>query len=303
MLNTGLKNFFKNLIYVFVPMGIIYLFLILFTFDFIFGFIDDLGVMLNDALKLVEQSVESSGAEIQDFIAYAEGQIDWNLGLSSIIKQIIDTNWIGNTLTGFFETLDISVAGFSDSINAIINTFIDSVKSRLVVGFVVFFIGVALANFLTGCLLRRKTARRTAKQFVVNWLLTPIFNALLGTALLLVATVIKEYTLLLIVAVVIVYVVMSLLFAWIIYRDNSLKIKEIVNFKNVALSIAVAVIILIINIVIFFLVAIFSKAIAILLLVPLLIYSIKIIDYNADSYTIATVKIKQINEVVNVEAQ
>lgn len=289
MLKTGLKNFFKNFIYIFVPMGIIYLFAILFTYGFVFNCIKDLGVMLNDTLHLVEQSVESSGSEIQDFIAYAEGQIDWNAGLLSIIKQIIDTNWLNSTVTGFFETLDVSVVGFSDSILLIINRFTDSVIAGLIVGLVIFFIGVALANFLTGYLLRRKTAKRTAKQFLVNWLLNPVFNALLGTALLWITTIIKGYALLLVIAVVLVSVIMSLTFSWLIYKDKYLKWKNVVNSKNVALCIATAIIIVGIDIAIFFLTAIFSVAIAILLLVPLLIYSFKIIDFNADSYILSVV--------------
>lgn len=284
MLKKALTNYFKNALYVFVAMGIIYLILIIVVFLFVMNTVQNLGVMFGDIFDLIGNSVSLSGNAVEEFIDYTVDKIDWNADFVSIVKQIMDTNWIKTSIEGFLHTLNVSTENFTTEFDIILQNCLSSVITNLVVAISLLFAGVYFAGVATGYLVRRKTAKKNMKQVILNFIFSPLFLALTVFVLMWLAMLIKGYVLILLVVLGLVYEAISLTQAWFIYGRGKIKYKQAVNLKNVGSNVLAAVIIIAIVIALFVLLSFISKFIAVLVIVPVAVYSVNIIGVNADSY-------------------
>lgn len=284
MLKKALTNYFKNALYVFVAMGIIYLILIIVVFLFVMNTVQNLGVMFGDIFDLIGNSVSLSGNAVEEFIDYTVDKIDWNADFVSIVKQIMDTNWIKTSIEGFLHTLNVSTENFTTEFDIILQNCLSSVITNLVVAISLLFAGVYFAGVATGYLVRRKTAKKNMKQVILNFIFSPLFLALTLFVLMWLAMLIKGYVLILLVVLGLVYEAISLTQAWFIYGRGKIKYKQAVNLKNVGSNVLAAVIIIAIVIALFVLLSFISKFIAVLVIVPVAVYSVNIIGVNADSY-------------------
>ena len=284
MLKKALKNYFSSALYIFVAMGIIYLILIIVVFLFVMNTVQNLGVMFGDISDLIGNSVSLSGNAVEEFIDYTVDKIDWNADFVSIVKQIMDTNWIKTSIEGFLHTLNVSTENFTTEFDIILQNCLSSVITNLVVAISLLFAGVYFAGVATGYLVRRKTAKKNIKQVILNFIFSPLFLALTVFVLMWLAMLIKGYVLILLVVLGLVYEAISLTQAWFIYGRGKIKYKQAVNLKNVGSNVLAAVIIIAIVIALFVLLSVISKFIAVLVIVPVAVYSVNIIGVNADSY-------------------
>lgn len=284
MLKKALKNYFSSALYIFVAMGIIYLILIIVVFLFVMNTVQNLGVMFGDISDLIGNSVSLSGNAVEEFIDYTVDKIDWNADFVSIVKQIMDTNWIKTSIEGFLHTLNVSTENFTTEFDIILQNCLSSVITNLVVAISLLFAGVYFAGVATGYLVRRKTAKKNIKQVILNFIFSPLFLALTVFVLMWLAMLIKGYVLILLVVLGLVYEAISLTQAWFIYGRGKIKYKQAVNLKNVGSNVLAAVIIIAIVIALFVLLSFISKFIAVLVIVPVAVYSVNIIGVNADSY-------------------
>lgn len=284
MLKKALKNYFSSALYIFVAMGIIYLILIIVVFLFVMNTVQNLGVMFGDIFDLIGNSVSVSGNAVEEFIDYTVDKIDWNADFVSIVKQIMDTNWIKTSVEGFLHTLNVSTENFTTEFDIILQNCLGSVITNLVVAISLLFAGVYFAGVATGYLVRRKTAKKNIKQVILNFIFSPLFLALTVFVLMWLAMLIKGYVLILLVVLGLVYEAISLTQAWFIYGRGKIKYKQAVNLKNVGSNVLAAVIIIAIVIALFVLLSFISKFIAVLVIVPVAVYSVNIIGVNADSY-------------------
>ncbi len=284
MLKKALKNYFSSALYIFVAMGIIYLILIIVVFLFVMNTVQNLGVMFGDISDLIGNSVSLSGNAVEEFIDYTVDKIDWNADFVSIVKQIMDTNWIKTSIEGFLHTLNVSTENFTTEFDIILQNCLGSVITNLVVAISLLFAGVYFAGVATGYLVRRKTAKKNMKQVILNFIFSPLFLALTVFVLMWLAMLIKGYVLILLVVLGLVYEAISLTQAWFIYGRGKIKYKQAVNLKNVGSNVLAAVIIIAIVIALFVLLSFISKFIAVLVIVPVAVYSVNIIGVNDDSY-------------------
>ena len=284
MLKKALKNYFSSALYIFVAMGIIYLILIIVVFLFVMNTVQNLGVMFGDISDLIGNSVSLSGNAVEEFIDYTVDKIDWNADFVSIVKQIMDTNWIKTSVEGFLHTLNVSTENFTTEFDIILQNCLGSVITNLVVAISLLFAGVYFAGVAMGYLVRRKTAKKNMKQVILNFIFSPLFLALTVFVLMWLAMLIKGYVLILLVVLGLVYEAISLTQAWFIYGRGKIKYKQAVNLKNVGSNVLAAVIIIAIVIALFVLLSFISKFIAVLVIVPVAVYSVNIIGVNADSY-------------------
>lgn len=293
MLKKALKNYFSSALYIFVAMGIIYLILIIVVFLFVMNTVQNLGVMFGDISDLIGNSVSLSGNAVEEFIDYTVDKIDWNADFVSIVKQIMDTNWIKTSVEGFLHTLNVSTENFTTEFDIILQNCLGSVITNLVVAISLLFAGVYFAGVATGYLVRRKTAKKNMKQVILNFIFSPLFLALTVFVLMWLAMLIKGYVLILLVVLGLVYEAISLTQAWFIYGRGKIKYKQAVNLKNVGSNVLAVVIIIAIVIALFVLLSFISKFIAVLVIVPVAVYSVNIIGVNADSYISELSEIKK----------
>lgn len=291
MIKTSFKNFFKNLIYVFIPMGILYLFLLIAVFSLAGTAFNAVSNAVSDMAQLVGESVEQSEVELQQFLSEAFAKIDWNGNIFVTIKTIIETKWLTTTVQDFFRTLNQTTEGFDEELAQIIAQLKNSIVGGVAIAGVLSLLGVICANYATRFAVRSRLAvKRNFKQFVVAYTLVPLFQTVLLVASLALLATIRYYSLIVFFVFVALIGVVSLCSSYLVYRNNSLKLKDVLTVKNVLKHLAVLCILAVINIALALLLWQLSPLFALLLVVPLVIYSANIADVNTDCYVCSLVE-------------
>lgn len=290
MIKNALKNVFKNSIFIFVAMGIVYLVILLALFWLISAFTGNIGDTFNKLGALINDSSVQSSTAVTEFLGYAFGQINWHGNFFATIRQIISTEWIQNTVKGFFETLDVSAEGFGEQFTLIIDGFFETFISQIVAFAAVCAIGIMLANLATRFAIRRRSARRNIKRTIFAFTITPILQSAMIIIIFVTAILIGYFAILAFVAIVIAAEMLSLIFSWLVYKDESLKLKDVFTLKNILQNLAVRGILYASCALLAVLLWLINPLIAILLTIPVIIYIENIIEINTDSFVSETVK-------------
>lgn len=293
MVKNSLKNFGKNLVYSFVPMGTVYLFMLLAIAIFVSSALQNLSVTLNKIVETVGASMEQSSASVDDFLAYAFGRIDWNGNFFGILKKIVDMNWVSETVKGFFETLSASTEGFDAQINGIVSAFFDKMSVDIGVAVSLVAVGVWVANSVTRYVLRRRTAKRGIRNFLIAHTLVPFVQSIVVFVAGILFAFIKWFAILALFGAVALWAVVSLMNSYLIYcgKDVPITLKDVITRRNVISHLLVALIVLAIDIVLFVALWFIKPILSVLIIVPFLIYSINIVDLGSDSYVLGLVNI------------
>lgn len=293
MIQKSLKNFFQNLVYIFIPMGIVYLCLLVTIFFLISTIFNSLGMTIQELAELIHASVSSSTTSVQDFLSYAMNQIDWNQGFLETIEEVLDTNWIQSTLSGFFETISASTVGFEEEFTQIIENFASTMIFSFIFAVVFSFLGILFANFITRFVLRRKTAKRNMKKFIIAHTIVPITQSILIALSCVLVVYIQYYTILVVIFSLGLLSVISLLSSWIVYKNSNLKLKDVLNMKHIAQHLGFIAIVIGMNIVFGTILMFINPLFAILLMIPIVIYSLNMIDLNTDAYVSSLITVEE----------
>ena len=288
MIKSSLKNYFKNLPYLFVPMGIIYLFAVFSAVMLVERTVNAAGVMLDGFVELFSSTVNNASGIVGDYFDYAFSQIDWNGNFFDTVSEVVNTDWVRTTVVGFLETLDVTVADFGDKAQALVGDFVGAIRTRIIAAVVVIVLAVAIAGFVTRKVLRRANAKRGFLKMIVAWL----FETIIVTAVTVLAVYLSARFTFALPATVTVYVIitcfLSLLGAWVVHGRKSLRIGEIVDAKNILTYFLSSVLVWLIAIAAVALVwLVFGGLLAVLVAVPLAVYTGNIVDVNADSYVLS----------------
>ena len=289
MVKNALKNFFKNLSYVFVPMGIVYLFFLIAVFILIGSLVQSAGAMLSDVFALVQSSVSQSSASVNDFFSYAFDQLEWNGSFVNMIVHAFETRWLSNTVKGFFATLNISSEGFGERFDVIIGDFMVKVRAVVSVALTLCVLGIFFANFLTRVMVRKRTAKRNFRKFFVAHTVVPIVQSLFVVISVAVLVVIRYYGLLVVAALIVLSCTFSLTSSWIVHRSRGLKWKDVVTGRNILMHLASVGVILLINIALAAALFAVDPLLAILIMIPIILYSLNIVGVNTDSFVCAMI--------------
>lgn len=272
------------MLYVFVPMGIVYLFLLIAVFSFIGEIINNVGNALNELGALISSSTEQSAASVQDFLSYAFAKIDWNGNLFATIRQIADTHWIGETLKGFFATLNQSTEGFEEQLAAIVAAFKDKLIADVVATAVICLLGIIAANYATRFVMRSRMARRNIRQIAIAHALVPLAQSLTLVAGLALWVFLKWYSVPIYVGLAFAWSALSLCISFVVYRNGQVKVKQIVTGKNVMLHVATTAIVLALNAAVAVILYFVNPLLDLLIILPLVIYSTNACDVNTDLF-------------------
>lgn len=285
MIKNALKNFFKNFVYVFVPMGIVYLVLLIAFFALLGGTVKFAGTMLTELFSLIKTSSEQSSASLNEFFAFSADELTraWNGNLWSFFRTIFETHWLQNTVIGFFRTLGESSEGFEEQTLEIVTLFRNQIVA-LVSGVASFCVaGIFAANFVTRFMVRRRTAKRGLKKFFIARTVVPVAQVLLLIASGVLFSFIRYYSLLVVIVFVFAMTAIAFVSSWIVHRDKSLKLRDVLTLKNILKHLAAIGLILLFNVALAVLLYLVNPLLAILIMIPVVLYSLNIADINTDA--------------------
>ena len=277
-----LKNYLKGLRFVFTPIGIVSIFVII-------GFSIMIPGILNACKTMVEQvAKELSEIKIDwkevggEFVAFLKG-LDWK-NPSSVIAQFnadyLKTHFL-DILRNVYPEIDTKIEAISTAVNncvAMIGMYIAIFIILIVVGFVVGY-------FVTRWLIRRDIAHR--KWFFA--ILFAIVDAIICVIVLYAASKLYKsmgnnyiWILGLILLGLSIY---SLFEAWLIQGIKKVKLGKVLNIKNVIFLILGHITIILIGLVATFLISLAKMPVlTIVIALSLFVVTQVVITFNAEGY-------------------
>ncbi len=288
MIGQGLKNYLKNLKFIFNPLGTIAL-----------GFVIGLSLLIPLAVGAINTMVESvkeifTNANV-DFVAVKDSLIkafqtlNWNEPMEAV-KLMLSRDWLMQTLqiclTSFVGSMDVYTVPLTEVINTFCNTLIGGF-----VGLVVFVIlGVIGGYFLVKCLVRRNSAKRTFKKYILANLIDNLLSFLLIFICVWLYTIWKYSVFITSIIIFILFGFIALIEGYFVHGNGEVKFIEVVNFKNIIKLFAVDLIILAITaLFVGELIAITNILVGIFVGIALVQIAFAVLDLNAETYVISLV--------------
>ncbi len=288
MIGQGLKNYIKNLKFVFNPLGTIAL-------GFVFGLSILIPVIMSSANTLVE-SVKSifSNANIdltalKESVVSAFQALNWSEPLEAI-KIMLSRDWLMQTLQMSLSTFVESMDVYTVPLTAAIDTFCISVFAAFV-GLIMFVIlGVIGGYFLVKCFVRRNTVKRTFKKYILANIVDTLLSFLIIFVCAWLYTLWKYSIFISVFFAFIIFGAIALFEAYIIHGRKTVNRADIVNVKNIVKLFVVDMLILAITaLLVMLLILITNLYVGIFVGIALVQIAFVVIGINAESYVVELV--------------
>ena len=240
---NGLKNFAKNLKYIVVPLGIIFLFILFGLSAFINGSVTAIKTM-------VEQVKEITASSSLDFISFLKAigdefvALDWN-DFFGALETIGSSDWLRQTFEKAFQALISGVR--SEDLAIAIGTCIVSIVVALVIALVLFIVGTIVAYFVTRAVIQHSTAKSKILRSILFGALETVGIFAILAIMILLTILWGPFIFFALILVVPAIECWHLAIAYWKYAYKKVKFTKIFNFKNVIFSILTNIIIIILT--------------------------------------------------------
>lgn len=282
MIKQSIKNYFKCLKYVFTPLGVIALGLVV-------GLSIAIPGVIGAASKMCANIVEVSGEAIDFEVLFSNivdsiRSLDWS-DPATALSTMFTNEWFSDTVIANLNKFIADIESFFEQIKMAIETFISVVIYYIIVIAITVIIAFIAGFFLTKWLIRRDIAKRTLGKFLIGTAL----GALLSAACLTLGLWLQiEWSgaIYVTAAVGILLATFIPLFkAYTVYGRKKVAFKAVVNIKNILKLILSDLIIFAFGIVIVIAVVLLTNiAVGVFVGIGIVTVTIPVIEMIADAY-------------------
>lgn len=281
MFKQSMKNFIVNLKYVFTPLGILSLGLIIGFSVAIPWLMSETGTMVKSVENLFMNAnidFSSFGNTVYSFLK----EINWT-NPDEIIATLTDEQWLMKVITECANNSDLTV--ILDQISELIENYSD--KINIAIGTVVIFAGFSILGgfFVTKIIIRRDIAKRNLKKLILALLIDSLISATIVSACMYFVTVWAPSIFISTVLSFVLYGFVALLEAYIIHGWKKINIKDVITFKNIAYLILSSLLIFGISLAVSSITTVLTNNIVGWILgISLFIVAFIVINLNSESY-------------------
>ena len=230
MVGNSLLNFLKCLIYIFVPLGCIFL-------GFLCGVQVFLGALSEQAAYAAEQlRALADGAEIKldrllGFLISSVRELDWNDPFGAI-GTILQGDWVAAKLSEFLQLTQEQAAQLQAEVLGVAEHITQNLVSAVAVLIVFVIFGVIAAYFVTNYFVRKSTVRRGFWGFWVVSLADALLTATLVAFVAWLLSVTKAGAAVTAAVGALVFGFIALAEAYLLHGRKKISFRAVVNFKN-----------------------------------------------------------------------
>ena len=225
----SIKNYFKSLRFVFTPLGVMALFLI---------------ISLSIAIPSIISSVKSMVTNISTILGGYS--IDWNEVSGHFTRFLLNQDWSNpsQVLVNFmnidylkdsfmqiireiFPNVDVDIS----SIVEIVQTTIAEIFLQLLSIVVMLVIGFIIGFFLTRMFVKQDVVKRKIWQRIVFAIVDAIISLLVIWGIIK-AIPIQGWNIVIITLILLAHMVLTIIEGWVIHGVKRIKLKEVLNIKN-----------------------------------------------------------------------
>ena len=231
MIKQGLANFFKNLKYVFTPLGTLAL-------GLVFGLsvcIPASAASVNALAENVKTVLSSSDIDLSalgDNIVDAVMSLDWSDPLGSV-KVMLSPDWLNAMLNACVDSLMEGAENYASRFGEAIDVFGKEMAGNFSVLAAFLFLGFLGGFYLTKWLVRRNIAKRSVWKFLLASFLESLIAAALTVLSAWLTTIWAVGGILSFVFTFLLFGFLALLEAYVVHGWNKIKFSSVVNLKNI----------------------------------------------------------------------
>lgn len=236
MILQGVKNFFMNLKYIFVPMGTVAL-----------GLVFGLSVLIPGALASASVLVDSVGEilggttldldALLSSVTDSAGELEWSDPVTAVQTMFSD-DWLTAALTRAVGALVGDVGAYTSELGAAAGVFAGAMGSYLSTLVIFVFLGFLLGYFLLKIFIRRNMARRAFWKYLLISLTDSLITASLVAVSVYLLSLWQPSVFISTPVSLLLFGFISLLEAYIVHGLGKVEFRRVVNFKNILQLIA-----------------------------------------------------------------
>ena len=286
MVKQGIKNYFGCLKYIFTSLGAMFLGMMIGLSIFVPA-IMSAASDLADGVKNIAAGVNLDFGAIWGHVWTAIRSLDWN-NPDVALKTVFSAKWMNDILTFSLQSLlGTDFETFKTLIEGVVAAFISDVIRYAIVFVVWWILGFIVGYMLTKFFIRRDIARRSLWKF----LLTGIVNSVLSVAFVALLTVVffawKPSVVIAVIVAMPIVGMFALLQAYLVYGRGKVKLKQIVNLKNVGLFMLTVLIIFAISVCIILIATAINLVLGVFIGLSVIVIALTVVSMNAESYVIS----------------
>lgn len=285
VIKSNLQIFFKNILYVFIPMGIVYLAILVFLYNFITSSAQDVMNLINQISSLVGEQVDVGSESVVAYLNSVLQQINFHGSVADVLIQLFDGSFLKNAINGLLELLFENFDGAQGDINNLVNQTVNSLVRNLTVNLVLILLSIPVSSLLTSMAIRRSSARKTLPQKIISYIVKPITFVFYTAIVFFFGALWSPSIFITLFIILILNSYVSLFQAYVIYNDRHIKFREIVTLKNALfffLSDVIIFAIVVLLVILFYL--LFNVLYALILAIPFFIYTTNILSVGTEAY-------------------
>lgn len=228
IIKNGLKNFFINLKYFFIPLGTLFL-----------GIIIGLSIvlpLLNVTLNTFVENISSLSLVIDpdafvNSLWSSFNELDWSNSLNAL-TTLFSRDYLEVTITNSLKSLLVNYDQYVIQIEGFVTSGINDISIYL--GVVIAFIGIGFVGgfVLTKFLVRKEIASRKFYQLIIVTIADVILSGGLMTLCIYLFSLWKFSALVSTLLSYVIVALISLYEAFIVHGHNKVDVKKVVNFRN-----------------------------------------------------------------------
>ena len=281
IIKNGLKNFFINLKYFFIPLGTLFL-------GIIIGFSIILPLLNNSLTAFVDNisslSLIIDGNAFVDSLWVSLSRLDWSNSFDAL-ATLFSREYLESTITESLKSLLVNYDQYVVQIEGFITIIIDEITIYL--GVVIAFIGLGFIGgfFLIKLFIRKEIANRKFYQLIIVTIVDTILSGGLMTLCVYLFSLWKFSALVSTLLSYIIYALISLYEAYIVHGHKKIDVKKIVTIKNSSHLILSDITIIVVAWIFSFLSTMFFNELAgIVIGITFMEVAFAVIGMNAESY-------------------
>lgn len=236
MILQGVKNFFMNLKYIFVPMGTVALGLVFGLSVLIPGALASASVLVDSVAEILEGIPLDLDALLSS-VTDSAGELEWSDPVTAVQTMFSD-DWLTAALSRAVGALVGDVGAYTSELGAAAGVFAGAMGSYLSTLVIFVFLGFLLGYFLLKIFIRRNMARRAFWKYLLISLTDSLITASLVAVSVYLLSLWQPSVFISTSVSLLLFGFISLLEAYIVHGLGKVEFRRVVNFKNILQLIA-----------------------------------------------------------------
>ena len=231
MIKRTLKNYLSNLKYIFTPIGVLTIF-VLIGLSIVFTNVSNaLQTMINEIQKLVQaQSVDYNAAK--DVAINKVLGLDWQGNAEASFKSLTSQEWLTDTLVASAHAAFPNSEEFAAQVTEIISTCLSAVMANIMILLILTLVGLVVGYMFLKFVITRDMVKRSFWKSVLRVIINTLINTTIIALLLFIFSLFKIHFLINIIITSVLYFFINTFESYLLYCRKKIPFKKAFGWKG-----------------------------------------------------------------------